>query len=146
MSPSPAGSVWGLGGTCVNVGCIPKKLMHQAALHGENIEDSQSYGWQAADEKSGVPENHGNEMETTDSSHKRRHSWTVLRDAIKDYVGSLNWGYRVQLKENNVEYLNAFGTFIDSHTIKAITFDRKTQLTKSSVSDVFILDYYTFSK
>ena len=25
----------GLGGTCVNVGCIPKKLMHQAALLGK---------------------------------------------------------------------------------------------------------------
>lgn len=31
------GSAWGLGGTCVNVGCIPKKLMHQAALLGESI-------------------------------------------------------------------------------------------------------------
>lgn len=35
--PSPRGVVWGLGGTCVNVGCIPKKLMHQAALVGEAI-------------------------------------------------------------------------------------------------------------
>jgi glutamate dehydrogenase/leucine dehydrogenase len=26
---------WGLGGTCVNVGCIPKKLMHQAAKYHE---------------------------------------------------------------------------------------------------------------
>ena len=26
--PSPKGTKWGLGGTCVNVGCIPKKLMH----------------------------------------------------------------------------------------------------------------------
>jgi hypothetical protein len=26
---------WGLGGTCVNVGCIPKKLMHQAARYNE---------------------------------------------------------------------------------------------------------------
>lgn len=26
VSPSPQGSVWGLGGTCVNVGCIPKKV------------------------------------------------------------------------------------------------------------------------
>jgi thioredoxin reductase (NADPH) len=34
VKPSPAGSKWGLGGTCVNVGCIPKKLMHQAALLG----------------------------------------------------------------------------------------------------------------
>ena len=29
VKPSPAGTTWGLGGTCVNVGCIPKKLMHQ---------------------------------------------------------------------------------------------------------------------
>lgn len=29
VKPSAMGSVWGLGGTCVNVGCIPKKLMHQ---------------------------------------------------------------------------------------------------------------------
>lgn len=28
-------SLVGLGGTCVNVGCIPKKLMHQAAILGE---------------------------------------------------------------------------------------------------------------
>lgn len=37
VSPSPRGTVWGLGGTCVNVGCIPKKLMHQASLLGEAI-------------------------------------------------------------------------------------------------------------
>lgn len=37
VTPSPQGTKWGLGGTCVNVGCIPKKLMHQAALLGEAI-------------------------------------------------------------------------------------------------------------
>ena len=26
--PSTQGTTWGLGGTCVNVGCIPKKMMH----------------------------------------------------------------------------------------------------------------------
>ena len=36
VKPSPNGTSWGLGGTCVNVGCIPKKLMHQAALLGKN--------------------------------------------------------------------------------------------------------------
>lgn len=40
VTPSPKGTKWGLGGTCVNVGCIPKKLMHQAALLGEAIEVS----------------------------------------------------------------------------------------------------------
>lgn len=37
-------------GTCVNVGCIPKKLMHQAALLGESLKDAEKYGW-------AVPEN-----------------------------------------------------------------------------------------
>uniref|UniRef100_A0AAY4BI41 thioredoxin-disulfide reductase (NADPH) n=1 Tax=Denticeps clupeoides TaxID=299321 RepID=A0AAY4BI41_9TELE len=32
LACSKEGTKWGLGGTCVNVGCIPKKLMHQAAL------------------------------------------------------------------------------------------------------------------
>ena len=31
VKPTPKGTTWGLGGTCVNVGCIPKKLMHQAS-------------------------------------------------------------------------------------------------------------------
>ena len=34
VEESPQKTKWGLGGTCVNVGCIPKKLMHQAAKHG----------------------------------------------------------------------------------------------------------------
>ena len=38
VTPSVQGTTWGLGGTCVNVGCIPKKLMHQAALLGEAIQ------------------------------------------------------------------------------------------------------------
>ena len=29
----------------MNVGCIPKKLMHQAALLGHSMEDARKYGW-----------------------------------------------------------------------------------------------------
>lgn len=47
-SPCPPGTRWGLGGTCVNVGCIPKKLMHQAALLGGMIRDAPYYGWAVA--------------------------------------------------------------------------------------------------
>jgi Pyruvate/2-oxoglutarate dehydrogenase complex, dihydrolipoamide dehydrogenase (E3) component, and related enzymes len=32
VKPSPIGTTWGLGGTCVNVGCIPKKLMHYSGF------------------------------------------------------------------------------------------------------------------
>jgi pyruvate/2-oxoglutarate dehydrogenase complex dihydrolipoamide dehydrogenase (E3) component len=44
--PTPIGTTWGLGGTCVNVGCIPKKLMHQAALLGQAINDAKKFGWE----------------------------------------------------------------------------------------------------
>ena len=46
VKPTPLGATWGLGGTCVNVGCIPKKLMHQSAILGESLKDSRDYGWQ----------------------------------------------------------------------------------------------------
>ena len=42
VAPSPRGTKWGIGGTCVNVGCIPKKLMHRAALVGEEVRVSAS--------------------------------------------------------------------------------------------------------
>lgn len=44
VQPSPVGSTWGLGGTCVNVGCIPKKLMHYAGMLAEAKEDQKLAG------------------------------------------------------------------------------------------------------
>lgn len=38
--------------------------------------------------------------------------------AIQAHIGSLNWGYRVALREKKVNYLNAFAEFIDPHTLK----------------------------
>lgn len=49
VTPSPQGTRWGLGGTCVNVGCIPKKLMHHASLIGQSIKDSYDLGWETND-------------------------------------------------------------------------------------------------
>ncbi|RMX52297.1 hypothetical protein pdam_00010349 [Pocillopora damicornis] len=100
VSPSPQGSVWGLGGTCVNVGCIPKKLMHQAALLRESLKDAKHFGWN-------VPDN-------------INFSWETLVTAVQNHVRSLNWGHRIQLHDKKVEYVNAKGSFLDSHTIKAV--------------------------
>ncbi|EDO38228.1 predicted protein [Nematostella vectensis] len=99
VKPTPKGTTWGLGGTCVNVGCIPKKLMHQAALLGEALKDARLYGWEF--------------------DEKVKHNWESLREGVQNHIGSLNWGYRVQLREKSVTYKNAFGEFIDNHTIKA---------------------------
>ncbi|KAJ6668311.1 hypothetical protein lerEdw1_015688 [Lerista edwardsae] len=105
--PTPLGTTWGLGGTCVNVGCIPKKLMHQAALLGQALQDSRAFGWEY--------------------DQKVKHNWDVMVEAIQNYIGSLNWGYRVALREKSVTYLNAYGEFIGPHKIKAT--NRKGQET-----------------
>ncbi|XP_066554463.1 thioredoxin reductase 3 [Amia ocellicauda] len=97
--PTPKGTTWGLGGTCVNVGCIPKKLMHQAALLGTALKDSRSFGWEYEE--------------------KVTHNWDTMKKAITSYIGSLNWGYRVQLRDKNVNYVNSYAEFVESHRIKA---------------------------
>lgn len=48
--PSPQQTTWGLGGTCVNVGCIPKKLMHKAAIIGEDLKDAAAFGWEVPEQ------------------------------------------------------------------------------------------------
>lgn len=44
VKPTPKGTKWGIGGTCVNVGCIPKKMMHYAALLSEQRHESENAG------------------------------------------------------------------------------------------------------
>ncbi len=97
VKPSPAGSKWGLGGTCVNVGCIPKKLMHNAALLGEHSSNSSSYGWQ-------IP--------------SMTHNWETLRQNVQDHIKGLNFGYKVALREEGITYINKLGKFIDNHTLE----------------------------
>nr|XP_057926291.1 thioredoxin reductase 2, tandem duplicate 2 isoform X2 [Doryrhamphus excisus] len=101
VEPSAKGTKWGLGGTCVNVGCIPKKLMHQAALLGTAIKDARKYGWQISGPIS--------------------HDWSTMADAVQNHIRSLNWGHRVQLQDKKVKYLNMKGSLVDEHTIKALT-------------------------
>ncbi|XP_019394579.1 PREDICTED: thioredoxin reductase 2, mitochondrial [Crocodylus porosus] len=101
VEPSPKGTSWGLGGTCVNVGCIPKKLMHQAALLGSALKDARHYGWNI--------------------SQPIHHDWSTMAQAVQNYVKSLNWGHRVQLQDKKVKYFNLKGSFADAHIIRGLT-------------------------
>jgi len=101
VKPSPVGTAWGLGGTCVNVGCIPKKLMHQAAQLGEAMKDAKSYGWE------GIPET-------------PKLKWEEMVNAVQMHIKSLNFGYRAELMSESVKYYNAFATFTDANTVKAV--------------------------
>lgn len=41
-----------------------------------------------------------------------------MKTAVNNYIGSLNWGYRVALKDKNVNYVNAYAEFVEPHKIK----------------------------
>ena len=42
---------WSLGGTCVNRGCIPKKLYSYASIFSEELEIMKSFGWSSENNK-----------------------------------------------------------------------------------------------
>ena len=107
VKPSPQGSVWGLGGTCVNVGCVPKKLFHFSSLLGHSLHDAEQMGWNVTVDKA------------------EPHSWDKLVDAVTNHVKMLNFRYRSALKKKDVNYINALASFIDKNTIKYILKDKK---------------------
>jgi heterodisulfide reductase subunit A-like polyferredoxin len=85
VKPSPQGTKWGLGGTCVNVGCVPKKLMHYAGLMGPMFIDAKQYGWEISEEKPA-------------------HSWSTMVQNVQSHVKMLNFRYRVGLKSAQVQF------------------------------------------
>jgi hypothetical protein len=87
VRPTPMGSKWGLGGTCVNVGCIPKKLFHTSAIYGHYVHEAQSYGWMKA------------------SCCHEEHDWNVLRDNIQKHIRELNGGYVNGLRSAKVKHV-----------------------------------------
>ena len=41
-----------------------------------------------------------------------------MKESIQNKIRNLNFNYRVQMKKNKVDYINAYGTFEDKHKIK----------------------------
>ena len=105
VTPSPQGTRWGLGGTCVNVGCIPKKLMHTAALHGQAMRlDAPYLGW-------------GQRAPDTDDQRVVV-DWESLTGNIDGHIRSVNFSYLVQLRDHRIRYENALARFVDPHTLE----------------------------
>eukprot|EP00741_Cyanophora_paradoxa_P023326 tig00000254_g22533.t1 len=103
VKPSPQGTRWGLGGTCVNVGCVPKKLMHYAGILGAGMHDAHELGLKVPVGEDG-------------HSHVK-HDWGQLVGTVQNHVHSLNFSYRVGLRSAKVNYVNALAKFADPHTI-----------------------------
>ncbi|HET9146558.1 MAG TPA: glutathione-disulfide reductase [Acetobacteraceae bacterium] len=84
------------GGTCVNVGCIPKKLLVMAADYGFSIADAGGFGWD-------VP--------------PRQHDWARMIAAKDREISRLNGVYERLLEQAGVRMFEARAKFIDAHTL-----------------------------
>lgn len=87
-----------LGGTCVNVGCVPKKLYSYAAHFHEAFEDSAGFGWQ-------LPE-------------APRFDWATLRDNKIVEIKRLNGIYNRLLDNAGVTLINARAKVVDGHRVE----------------------------
>ncbi|KAI9304725.1 glutathione reductase [Cunninghamella echinulata] len=86
-----------LGGTCVNVGCVPKKVMWNTASIQEAIHHSASYGFEGP---------------------KPTFNWNVLKHKRDAYVKRLNGIYDNNVTKDEIEWFHGLGSFIDQHTIQ----------------------------
>ena len=84
------------GGTCVNVGCVPKKLMVQAAEYAGWAADSHGFGWNT------VP---------------GQHDWAVLMAAKDQEITRLNGIYVKLLENSGVTWFFERAVFLDAHTL-----------------------------
>ena len=86
-----------LGGTCVNVGCVPKKVMWNAASVALSLADADDYGF---------------DVEVRDND------WTVLKEKRDAYITRLNGIYARNLSAKGVTLVRGSARFIDSHTVE----------------------------
>ncbi|HAA29577.1 MAG TPA: glutathione-disulfide reductase [Cyanobacteria bacterium UBA8553] len=86
-----------LGGTCVNRGCIPKKLMVYASHFPDLFEDAQGYGWSPVES-------------TLD--------WQKMITAVDKELERLNGVYLNMLNNAKVELLHGYAKFLDPHTLQ----------------------------
>jgi glutathione reductase (NADPH) len=86
------------GGTCVNVGCVPKKILVLGAEYGRQADDARAFGWHDAQ-----------------AGHS---DWAALTGAKHREVARLNGTYRKLLEGAGVECFEARAEFLDPHTLR----------------------------
>jgi glutathione reductase (NADPH) len=87
-----------LGGTCVNVGCIPKKILVYASEFSEDFDDSAGFGWTLG---------------------ARSFDWNHLIANKNSEIARLNGIYENLLINSGVKILRSRARLIDTHTIEA---------------------------
>jgi len=87
-----------LGGTCVNAGCVPKKIFWNASRIAETLHDAGDYGFTVA----------GGSFD-----------WRALKSKRDAYIKRLNAIYRDGLGASGVHTVAAGAAFVDARTITA---------------------------
>lgn len=85
-----------MGGTCVNVGCVPKKLYVYASEFGKSFKDARNFGW-----NSEIP----------------AFDWATLRDNKKAEISRLNAIYENLLAGVKAEVIKGRARIVDAHTV-----------------------------
>lgn len=86
-----------VGGTCVNVGCVPKKVMWYGAHIAEAIKYSPSYGF---------------ELE------QKGFDWATMVKNREAYIERIHGGYHRGFQGNGVEFIEGFAKFVDHKTVE----------------------------
>ncbi|MBW9258864.1 MAG: glutathione-disulfide reductase [Candidatus Thiodiazotropha sp. (ex. Lucinisca nassula)] len=86
-----------IGGTCVNLGCVPKKVMWYGAGVAHTLHDAADYGFQI--DVNGF-------------------SWETLKQRRDEYVTGINSWYHTYLKDSEIDEITGYARFIDPHTLE----------------------------
>lgn len=86
-----------VGGTCVNVGCVPKKVMWYGAHIAEAIKYSPSYGFDL---------------------EQKGFDWATMVKNREAYIERIHGGYHRGFQSNGVEFIEGFAKFVDQRTVE----------------------------
>lgn len=86
-----------LGGTCVNRGCVPKKVMWYAGATAHALRDAEGYGFDVT---------------------VNGFDWTSLVEKRQQYISNINNAYANYLGKNNVTTLSGYATLVDKNTVE----------------------------
>jgi len=86
-----------MGGTCVNAGCVPKKVMWFGASIAHTLAEAASYGFQVGE---------------------KRFDWGKLKASRDAYVKGINDWYHTYLSDSNIDEIVGSAQFVDARTIE----------------------------
>lgn len=87
-----------VGGTCVNVGCVPKKVMWFAAAHRHGIDEAEDYGFELT---------------------FKGLNWQRLVEQRQAYIKRIHQSYQRMFEKNKVEYHESAAHFVGNKTVEA---------------------------